>query len=502
MLSNFSPNSQHRAVSYIRVSSEEQVEGYSLDAQQRAIGHYCEAHGWKVVQEYRDEGKSARSDDLTKRPAFNELLEDAEAGQFDVIVVHKLDRFSRNLKITLDVLDRLERAGVGFVSISENMDFASPIGRVMLANLGAFAQYYSDNLSHETKKGKTERKRQGLYNGLLPFGVTKDDDGVPMPCPDSHPGLVLAFEAAASGASDREVAESLNVAGYRTTGNRGANPFTKDTVRHIVQNRFYVGELPDGVGGWMPGKHDPTIDPALFDEAQRVRALRSPRGRRVRKSATKYSVSGLAVCGGCGSPMHVYNAGRENPRLVCYGRTQGNGCMATSVFLSVIEDTIEEYLDTFHMPDDFAEQIVAMHEASEANKTGVERQRTTAENRLSRLQDLYLMGDISKAEYMAERDDLAAQIASLSDSRDQSNVIARAAAFLRDLPAAWRAATIEQRHQLCHLLFGEVKIGEQQLTSLTVQPDFAPFFWLDFEARQPETLEWRKRRDSNPRSPP
>ena len=71
----------------------------------------------------------------------------AESGLFDVIVVHKLDRFSRNLRITLEALDRLESAGVGFVSISENMDFASPIGKVMLANLAAFAQYYSDNQS-------------------------------------------------------------------------------------------------------------------------------------------------------------------------------------------------------------------------------------------------------------------------------------------------------------------------------------------------------------------
>ena len=108
-----------RAAVYHRVSSEEQVEGYSLDAQQRATRAYCEAHGWDLVREYRDEGKSAWTDDLAKRPAFASMVADAEAGHFDVVVVHKLDRFSRNLLTTLETLQRLEAVGVGFVSISE-----------------------------------------------------------------------------------------------------------------------------------------------------------------------------------------------------------------------------------------------------------------------------------------------------------------------------------------------------------------------------------------------
>ena len=158
------------------------------------------------------------------------MLADAEAGLIDVVVVHKLDRFARNLRVTLETLERLERAGVGFVSISEQMDFTTPIGKVMLATLAAFAQYYSDNLSAETKKGKAERKAQGLYNGLLPFGLKTNPDGIPVPDPETYPGLLLAFRLAAEGKSDREVATALNAAGYRTSGNRGRNPFTKDTV--------------------------------------------------------------------------------------------------------------------------------------------------------------------------------------------------------------------------------------------------------------------------------
>src|SRR5215211_8488687 len=112
-----------RAALYYRVSSEEQVEGYSLDAQSRAAALYAEANGWTLVGDYPEEGKSAWTDDLAKRPKFSEMLADAEAGAFDVLIVHKLNRFARNLRVTLETLQRLEKVGVGFVSISEQMDF-------------------------------------------------------------------------------------------------------------------------------------------------------------------------------------------------------------------------------------------------------------------------------------------------------------------------------------------------------------------------------------------
>src|SRR5262249_33829251 len=260
-----------RAAVYVRVSSEEQLEGYSLDAQRRAAEQYCHAHGWTIVRTYADEGKSARTDDLARRPEFRALLADAESGLVDVVLVHKLDRFARNLRVTLETLERLERCRVAFASIAENMDFTSPIGKVILATLAAFAQYYSDNLSWETRKGKQERKEQGLYNGLLPFGLKKNADGQAVPDPETYPGLLLAMQTAAQGKTDRDVADALNAAGYRTTGNRGRNLFTKDTIRPILTNRFYLGELPDGHGGWMPGAHAAVLDDDLFAQVQAAR---------------------------------------------------------------------------------------------------------------------------------------------------------------------------------------------------------------------------------------
>src|SRR5829696_1433909 len=303
-----------RAALYERVSSEEQVEGYSLDAQDRAGQLYCEAHGFEVVQVYRDEGRSARTDDLAKRPAFQQMLTDAGVGLFDVVVVHKLDRFARNRRVAFEAFERLGKAHVGFVSISEQIDYSSPSGQLMLTMLVGLSQFYSDNLSLETKKGKAERKAQGHYNGLVLFGLKKHvDSGLPVPDPETYPGLLLAFQLAAQGKSDRDVADALNTAGYRTTGNRGRNPFTKDTVCRILQNRFYLGELPDGQDGHVPAAHQPVLDAELFAQAAAARRANQSGSLKVTRAHRRHSLSGLGMCGHCGGRLHVR---RERYRTV------------------------------------------------------------------------------------------------------------------------------------------------------------------------------------------
>ena len=102
-----------RAAVYARVSSEEQVEGYSLDAQRRAFRTLVEGRGWTVFQEYLEEGRSAHTDDIRKRPVFKQAIDDALAGRYDVLVVHKIDRFSRKLRVTLEYSKKLGKAGVG-----------------------------------------------------------------------------------------------------------------------------------------------------------------------------------------------------------------------------------------------------------------------------------------------------------------------------------------------------------------------------------------------------
>src|SRR5215213_8343051 len=457
-----------RAGIYARVSSDEQVEGFSLDAQRRAVSEFCAAKGWTVAAEYVDEGKSARGDELAKRPAFQRMMADAAAGRLDVVVVHKLDPFARNIRVTFEQFQVLPRHRVLFASVGEQgFDFTTPMGQVVLSVLAAFAQYYSDNLGQEVRKGKRERKAQGLYNGLLPFGVKKNGQGVPVPDPATYPGLLLAFGEAAKGASDREVAVRLNDAGYRTTGNRGRNPFTKDTVRVLLQNRFYLGVLPDG----------------LFAAAQEARERRVAVPMPVRRQASTYSLSGLLRCHHCGGALHLHRD-KGRVRAYCYQGRQGSKCPQRSTFLDVYEAQVLDHLATFSIPADYRPRLIAAQAEAQAGATDVAGERRRLERQLTNLRTLFELGDLTKDEFLERRERLQRARDHLRPEEERDGTLERAAEFLGDVPAAWRAATDAQRNALARLLFSEVRIKDDWVVAVGPQPSFAPFFDLDCQTRR------------------
>lgn len=512
-----STSAAKRAALYVRVSSEEQVEGYSLSAQERAISAYCAFHEYEVVARYRDEGKSARTDDLGKRPAFRQMLADAEAGRFDAVIVHKLDRFARNLRVTLETLDRLEKANVGFVSVNENMDFATPMGRVVLSTMGSLAQFYSDNLSAETKKGKHERKRQGLYNGLLPFGVRKGPQGLPVLDREIRycdvatrseivpaDGLMLAFTLAAAGRTDREIAQALNAAGFLTSGNRGMNRFTKDTVRPILRNRFYLGELPDGDGGWVPGKHSALIDPALFAAAETARERNTRSPRRVAGVRSPWALSGIATCVECGRPFTSYGQPVDGRRRVeCAGRKQGLGCTAPTFVSSGVESQIEGLLGRFAVPGDEQERLIAAWTARQRHDAGAKAERARIERKLARLREAYLDGELSKAEYQTRKGTLTADLANLPAPAAPDRATGkRLAGFLSDVASAWRVATAAERNTIARAVFADVVIDNRTAVAVLPRPELRPFFEAAMCQVPDDMTLRRKRRDSNPRSQP
>jgi site-specific DNA recombinase len=530
-------------------SHPEQLEGYSLDAQVRAARGFCAERGWEIVAEYDEEGRSARYEDLNRRPRFKAMLAAADAHAFDVVLVHKLDRFARNLAVTLRTLERLRRSGAAFVSIGEQMDFTTPIGKVILATLGAFAEYYSDNLSLETKKGKRERKAQGLYNGLLPFGTTAGLDGVPGP--DRRPfcvltwterdgrrivdggretcnfeGLRFVVRLAEQGLSDRAIAQALTAAGYRTTGNRGPNPFQKDTVAEILTNRFYWGDLPvyeeaATAGnarpvqvGWTPGKHAPLEG---FDEPlwERIQAMREQRRRRVGTTsrARTYALTGLLTCHVCGGRIGTTVGSAGKPRLECRTRKQGGECANRLTFTSVYEEQVGAYLVAFRIPANYQEQILIALRTIAGPVVDAEQERRGLEARLERIKKLFEWGDKPETDYLRERAKVAEKLRALAAPAAQADELEALAAVLRDVAAAWAASEPEERNQLARTLFDDLRVLGHEIVAVKPREAFTPFFRLNYETWKAEnppanqqggsqSRQERKRRDSNPRSQP
>jgi site-specific DNA recombinase len=487
-----------KAALYARVSSEEQVEGYSIDAQRRAFQTMVEGRGWTAYREYVEEGKSARTDNINRRPAFKEMVADALAKKFDVLVVHKLDRFSRNLRVTLEYFDKLSKAGVTFLSINEQMDFSTPWGNLALTLLGGLAQFYSDNLSQETKKGWAERRAQGLYCGLLPFGAMKGEDGVPIANANTYSGLVVAFDMASQGKTDREVAQALNTAGYRTAGNRGNRPFAKDSVRDMLKNRFYLGELPDGNGGWLKGKHQPFINREVFDRAQGERAKRRHAASdRIKARAQTYSLSGLIWCKYCLSKMHIHQNSMGRPRVYCGSKARGFDCESKSTFLQVYEAQIRWYLETFIIPEDYRRKIVEAHRKLQSAYEDPDKRRARLEATLERLGKRYDWGHIKQDNYLAEYDEIQKQLRELVPAEDRIKNLDKLAHFLGNVADAWKEGNQEQRNKMAGVLFAQIWIEDNKVVEVKPRDELRPFFQLSYEEHL-EKSKKRPRGDLNP----
>ena len=217
-------------------SSQSQVDGHSLDAQARLFNEICTKRGWTPGTVYREEGASAHSESTKKRPVFRQLMEDAKNGEFDIVVVHTLDRWSRNLRVTLESLANLAMHDVALVSITENIDYSTPQGMLMTQLLGSFAQFFSNMLGTHVSKGLDQRATLGLHTGGIPFGYqscwVKEHGERRQTCENEHPGgihhvpseaaaIKEMFERYAAGTTTlNQLAAWLNDEGFRTRNTR------------------------------------------------------------------------------------------------------------------------------------------------------------------------------------------------------------------------------------------------------------------------------------------
>jgi len=151
------------AAIYARVSTTD--KGQNTEVQLSALRPFCSIRNWEYT-EYIDEGVSGAKE---SRPAFNRLMTDAQQRKIDVIVVWKLDRFSRSLRHLVNTLNDLQSLGIDFVSYSEHLDFTTPTGKLMVNIIAAFAQFERDLMSERIKAGMQHVKSKGKHVGRKPI---------------------------------------------------------------------------------------------------------------------------------------------------------------------------------------------------------------------------------------------------------------------------------------------------------------------------------------------
>ena len=141
------------SAAYVRVSSEGQIDNWSLDSQMQKIEEFCELKsGFEIVARYREEGHSAFREKAETRPVYRELMADAEGGKFNLVITVSIDRMSRNTKNMIATVETLAKHNVGYMSLTENLDFSGPVAEIMLAVFSVMAQHQSTQISFNVKR--------------------------------------------------------------------------------------------------------------------------------------------------------------------------------------------------------------------------------------------------------------------------------------------------------------------------------------------------------------
>ncbi len=462
---------------YARVSSEEQVQGYSLDAQLRACREYVKARGWEIAAEYVEEGKSAATPVLSKRPQFQAMMAAAQRGEFGVIIVHKLDRFSRNLRLLLECFEQLAVANVELVSLSDKTAYRTPSDRLSVHVLASVAEFFSSNLGEEVKKGKRERLLSGLSNGRPPFGYMRiNGEDVPdtRPLPNGYTnadGYRLALSLSAQDWSDKGVAAELNARGYRTSASWGTRLFTRRGISELLASRFHLGEIWTGTA-WEPGKHAPLADRETWERAiaQRRHRFTNPRGYSTRAAHSVSSLTGILFCGYCGSTIWTaHNPSESSYRTRCSKHEARGGCPQGIVQLRYYEAVLGEWLKRLVVPPEAVE--VAMSQMEPPAPDAGAQERARLKGALKRLRQQHVWGDLTDGEYRAESESLRAQLRAIEAPLPNEYDLAALAESLRSVADTWAVATPAERHALAVRVWERVVVRDRDVVEVVPRPE-------------------------------
>ncbi len=231
---------------YVRVSTEEQAkEGISIDAQIDRCKAFCKAKGWSVYQIYTDAGASAGS---LKRPALKNLLEDAKAKKFNLLLVYKTDRFSRNLKDLLFTLEDLKKQGVHFTSVTEPIDTTSAMGEAFFQIIGVFAQLERGMVKERVNMAFDKKISSGEVLNRAPMGYTYKDRKLVI-VPEEALKIKEIFEMQAARISYKDICEKFDL--------------SVSTFYEIIKNPTYIGKVQFR-GKLFTGTHKAIIGEELF----------------------------------------------------------------------------------------------------------------------------------------------------------------------------------------------------------------------------------------------
>ncbi|MDD4910490.1 MAG: recombinase family protein [Candidatus Omnitrophica bacterium] len=507
---------------YIRVSTEDQArEGYSLEVQEEYLCGYAKREQYQVYKIYKDEGISGYT---KERPALQQLLSDVKNGKFGLVIVYKIDRFSRRLKDLISLVEELAEKEVAFKSATEPFDTSTSAGNLMFQQLGSFAEFERNRIKERVFPGMIKGVKAGHWQGarFAPYGYHYNKEKKLLEVvPEQAEIVKTIYSMYLLGKTTSEITAHLYHMGYKT---RTGIKFHSKLICDILKNKVYTGKLiwnrrhyskkektKGGYGKgyrYLPGKVSDTVEaqgahtPIITDEDFKKVQLRLANNRKpIRRIFNKYEhlLTGILRCGICGSSyLGMTNTANRKTgerkkwyRCRLKGETRGIECNNRNIVaasydefaLEVLEkaaahNAVKEkrYTELLKVAGDPSDEIIAaFYNARKALNDNHEKQK--------KLTAIYLDGGISQEIYKGsqqplkdEDDKLKRQIRGLEmkliekeASQEYNNLLT---SVLNNPAKARTNLSIFEKKALLRLVFKKIVVKEGVITEVDLYEPF------------------------------
>ncbi len=429
-----------RVALYVRVSSQEQAdEGYSIGEQTERLKKYAEAMGWEIHKIYIDPGYSGGNID---RPGLNEMIKDVENGKVDTVVVYKLDRLSRSQFDTLYLIEKVFLANnTDFVSMTENFNTNSPLGRAMIGFLAVFAQLEKDKINERTLMGKEARAKEGKWGGgsSEPIGYDYDPLTETLNINEYEKMQILeAVDLFLKGTPLRTICNIFRDKGYTYRGKSGrVSEWDPKRLKYVFRNKIYIGYMKHR-DEWYKGEQEPILDDETFNKLQVLMNHRAEAyAKHTKRCAgqTTY-LGGMLYCKQCHA-KYAKNLGSTrkpgvyNYYYACYSRSKkvakmvkDPNCKNKNWKMSELDDIVFSEIRKLAKDPKHIETIRKEKDKNtvEPNKIDILRKEIEKiDDQISRFMDLYGIGKFTIDQISEKVDPLNEQKRGLERELDQLN---------------------------------------------------------------------------------
>lgn len=350
-----------RCAIYTRKSHEDGLEQEynSLDAQRDAGESYIasqKANGWVCLPERYDDGGFSGGN--TDRPALKKLLQDCKTGLVDVVVVYKIDRLSRSICDFTDLSKKFDEWGIQFVSVTQEINTASPAGRMMLNILITFSQFEREQIAERIRFKMESSRKKGIWvGGSVPFGYKVVNKKLIVE-PETAEIVKRIFQRFIECQSTKLIASELNKEGLRT---RQGNLWNTSHIYRILNNYTYIGEV-NYKNYICKGEQDGIIDLLVWNRVHEILRENAPEKEKGIRVATIAPLRGILRCGYCDcamKPTYANKNGRKYYYYICSKDTKRaeHSCPLRKVPAGEVENVVRDELKRLFSTDAFLSGI-------------------------------------------------------------------------------------------------------------------------------------------------